>query len=176
MGDDPNLITLRISGHLGPLALAAFPAMVADQQGPDTILTGLLPDRSAFFGILAEVETLGLDLLEMRKRAPPSQSSDDSMLSAVVASAPEVATKLVAPLFDTFDDLAEDEQQELFETFHAWVEADGSLYAAADLLCCHHITVRARLHSIEEHTGRSLTRPRELAELCFAFEVRRRLR
>ncbi|MFD6156923.1 hypothetical protein ACFWF7_04235 [Nocardia sp. NPDC060256] len=70
MGDDPNLLTLRINGHLGPIALAAFPTMVVDQQGPDTVLTGWLPDRCAFFGVLAEVETLGLDLLELRFEVP----------------------------------------------------------------------------------------------------------
>lgn len=32
-----------------------------------------------------------------------------------------------------------------------------------------------RLHRIEERTGRSLSRPRDLAELCFAFEVHRLL-
>ena len=36
-------------------------------------------------------------------------------------------------------------------------------------------TVRHRLHRIEELTGRSLSRPRDLAELCLVFEVERRL-
>jgi len=31
--------------------------------------------------------------------------------------------------------------------------------------------VRYRLHRIEERTGRSLSVPRELAELCLAFEI-----
>ncbi|OBA73933.1 hypothetical protein A5641_00220 [Mycobacterium sp. 1554424.7] len=33
----------------------------------------------------------------------------------------------------------------------------------------------ARLRRIEELTSRSLSRPRDLAELCLAFEVERRL-
>ena len=36
-------------------------------------------------------------------------------------------------------------------------------------------TVRYRLNRIEERTGRSLSRPRDVAELCLAFEVNRRL-
>jgi DNA-binding PucR family transcriptional regulator len=47
--------------------------------------------------------------------------------------------------------------------------------AAAELLCCHPNTVRYRLRRIEKRTGRSLSRPRDLAELCLAFEVHRRL-
>lgn len=51
-GDDrrvdqaPDLYTLRISGHLGPTTLSAFPTMVAQLEGGDTLLTSLL-DRSA---------------------------------------------------------------------------------------------------------------------------------
>jgi hypothetical protein len=33
------------------------------------VLTGLL-DRSALYGVLAEIEALGLDLLEIRKLTP----------------------------------------------------------------------------------------------------------
>ena len=40
---------------------------------------------------------------------------------------------------------------------------------------CHPNTVRHRLHRIQELTGRSLSRPRDLAELCLVFEVERRL-
>jgi hypothetical protein len=61
----PELYTLRISGHLGPTALSAFPSMVAQLKGGDTLLTGLL-DRSALYGVLAEIEVLGLNLVELR--------------------------------------------------------------------------------------------------------------
>jgi len=38
-------------------------------RGADTVLTGLL-DRSALYGVLAEVEALGLDLVEIRQLRP----------------------------------------------------------------------------------------------------------
>jgi hypothetical protein len=38
-------------------------------QGTDTMLTGLL-DRSALYGVLAQVEELGLDLVEVRQLKP----------------------------------------------------------------------------------------------------------
>jgi hypothetical protein len=75
----PALYAIRIHGHLGATMLSAFPALVPRQHGADTVLTGLL-DRSALYGVLAGVEALGLDLLEVRqlpshRRSPESGES-----------------------------------------------------------------------------------------------------
>jgi monoterpene epsilon-lactone hydrolase len=67
MSDDPVLYQIRVNGHLGPTLLTAFPTLTPQQQGAETVLTGLLPDSSALFGVLAQIEALGLDLLEVRK-------------------------------------------------------------------------------------------------------------
>ena len=56
-----------------------------------------------------------------------------------------------------------------------WQDSDASVSAVADRLYCHPNTVRHRLRRIEKRTGRSLTRPRDLTELCLVFEVHRRL-
>ena len=69
----PGLYTIRIRGRLGATALSAFPSMVAELRGGETVLTGLLEDRSALFGVLAQIEALGLELLELRQiRARPT--------------------------------------------------------------------------------------------------------
>jgi hypothetical protein len=62
---------IRISGHLGPTLLSAFPAMASERDGRETVLTGVL-DRPALHGVLAEIEALGLDLLEVRQLGPPA--------------------------------------------------------------------------------------------------------
>jgi hypothetical protein len=49
----------------------AFPALQAEASGGDTVLTGPLPDSAALHGVLAEIEALGLELLEVR-RLPPA--------------------------------------------------------------------------------------------------------
>ena len=59
---------IRINGHLGATLLSAFPAMAWQRQGRETVLTGML-DRSALRGVLAEIDALGLDLLEIRQLA-----------------------------------------------------------------------------------------------------------
>ena len=73
MDPAPALYIIRINGHLGATVLSAFPAMAAQQHGAHTVLTGLL-DRSALYGVLAEVEALGLDLLEVRQLSPDRKS------------------------------------------------------------------------------------------------------
>ena len=57
---------IRINGHLGATLLSAFPAMAWQRQGQETVLTGVL-DRPGLYGVLAEIEALGLDLLEVRQ-------------------------------------------------------------------------------------------------------------
>jgi hypothetical protein len=49
--------------------------MVAELKGDETVLTGLLEDRSALFGVVGQIEALGLDLLELRqiRATPPTE-------------------------------------------------------------------------------------------------------
>ncbi len=63
----PGLYTIRIKGRLGATAQSAFPTMVSELEGSETVLTGSLKDRSAVFGVLAQIEALGLELVEMRQ-------------------------------------------------------------------------------------------------------------
>jgi hypothetical protein len=62
---------IRVRGHLGATTLRAFPAQQAETQGHHTLLRGMA-DRAALLGALAQIETLGLELLEVRRlpRAP----------------------------------------------------------------------------------------------------------
>jgi hypothetical protein len=100
---------------------------------------------------------------------------DGSILASAAVSAPDVLVKLVEPTIDCFAGLPDQERDVLFETFQAWVDNDGSMRTVGDLLFCHPNTVRYRLHRIEQRTGRSLSKPRDVAELCLAFKVHRRL-
>jgi hypothetical protein len=75
MDPTPAPYMIRINAHLGATVLSAFPAMTPQWHGAHTVLTGLL-DGSALYGVLAEIEALGLDLLEIRKLAPDRTSSE----------------------------------------------------------------------------------------------------
>ena len=62
-----DLYQIRIKGRLGVTALSAFPSMAHQVKSCETELTGFLGDSSALFGVLAEIEALGLELLELRQ-------------------------------------------------------------------------------------------------------------
>ena len=66
--------TIRIRGRLGATALSAFPTMRSEVQRGETALTGVLEDGSAVYGLLTQVEALGLEVLELRRVGPPTVS------------------------------------------------------------------------------------------------------
>lgn len=59
---------VRVRGHLGTVMLSAFPTLQAEIRGHDTLLRGVV-DQAALYGVLARIEELGLELLDVR-RAP----------------------------------------------------------------------------------------------------------
>lgn len=162
-----GIVHVKTDTHLANV-LALVSRMATDRVGV-----------SARFDDLRETaQALRYARLMLRGRADPAAPVavfDGSILASAAVSAPEVMVQLVSPMMQRFADLADDERQILFETFRVWLENDGQLGPAAEKLFCHPNTVRYRLHRIEQRTGRCLSRPRDLAELCLAFEVNRRL-
>ena len=63
-------VQIRVRGRLGRTMRTAFPALHAQAQGEDTVLTGTLADQAALYGVLARIEALGLELLEVRRGSP----------------------------------------------------------------------------------------------------------
>ena len=62
---------IRVGGGQDRRLRAAFPDLRAQRRGQDTILCGVLADQAALYGVLAQVEALGLELIEVR-RLPPT--------------------------------------------------------------------------------------------------------
>jgi hypothetical protein len=134
---------------------------------------------SAPFGDLRDTPQ-ALHVARMMLGGPTDSTSsvavfDGSLLATAAVSAPGVMVRTVGVALDGFGDLADDEREMLFDTFRVWRDTDASVGGAAEVLFCHPNTVRHRLRRIEKRTGRSLSRPRDVAELCLAFEVHRRL-
>ena len=69
----PQRYQIRVRGRLGQTIRSAFPSLHARADGGDTVLTGMLADQAALYGVLAEAEALGLELIEVR-RLPPCES------------------------------------------------------------------------------------------------------
>jgi hypothetical protein len=63
----PPRYEIRVHGPVGPTVMQAFPCLTATRSDHDTLLTGSLPDQSALYGVIHQLEALGLRLLEIRR-------------------------------------------------------------------------------------------------------------
>ncbi len=66
-GSEPRRYEIRVRGPIGPTMMQAFPTLAASRSGQDTLLIGSLPDQSALYGVIHQLEALGLQLLEIRR-------------------------------------------------------------------------------------------------------------
>ena len=48
----PQVYHIRVRGRLGQTMRSAFPALRARTDGGDTVLTGVLPDQAALYGVV----------------------------------------------------------------------------------------------------------------------------
>jgi sugar diacid utilization regulator len=158
---------------------------VKSDQKLDVIIALMSRTATARVGISAAYTDLrdtrqARHTARMMLRGPSDSASsvavfDGSVLATAAVSVPEVMIKTVGTALACFGDLPDEDREMLFETFRVWQDSDASVSAVADQLYCHPNTVRHRLRRIEKRTGRSLSRPRDVAELCLAFEVHHRL-
>jgi sugar diacid utilization regulator len=158
---------------------------VTSDQRLDRVVALLSRMTTVRVGVSAAFKDLrdtprALHVARVMLRGPTDSASsvalfDGSILATAAVSAPEAMVQTVGAALDGFGDLPDEEREMLFETFRVWQDNDASVRGAAEILICHPNTVRHRLRRIEKRTGRSLSRPRDVAELCLAFEVHRRL-
>jgi hypothetical protein len=65
--DGPTHYVIRVRGVLSDRLLIAFPGLRSRTDGGDTLLAGMLSDQAALHGVLAQIEALRLELLEVRR-------------------------------------------------------------------------------------------------------------
>ncbi|GAB3376683.1 PucR family transcriptional regulator [Amycolatopsis echigonensis] len=98
---------------------------------------------------------------------------DPSPLAALVANDPDEGQRLGDHVFGPVLDLPADERDLLLKTLHTYFADGGSTERAGQTLHCHANTVRYRLRRIRELTDRTLTDPRDVAELVAAMHALR---
>jgi DNA-directed RNA polymerase specialized sigma24 family protein len=92
-------------------------------------------------------------------------------VAVLAASAPDVMAQLAEAVLGSLNHLPDDERAVLIGTLRTWLACGGSAEATAKALYCHPNTVRYRLNRITEHTGRSVTDPRDVTELSLAVQA-----
>jgi len=60
---------ISVRGVLGDTLMSAFPALSGSARDGNTVLSGELPDQAALHGVLAQIESLGLELIAVRRTA-----------------------------------------------------------------------------------------------------------
>jgi len=58
---------ITVRGRLTDTMLTAFDGLHASPAAADTVLRGEIVDQAALFGVLERVESLGLELLDVRR-------------------------------------------------------------------------------------------------------------
>jgi hypothetical protein len=66
-GSEPERYEICVRGPIGPTIMQAFPTLAMSRSGQDTLLTGSLPDQCALYGVISQLEALGLQLLGIRR-------------------------------------------------------------------------------------------------------------
>jgi hypothetical protein len=70
---------IRVTGVLPPEALLDFDRLTASVEPVETVLHGPLRDQAALNGLLARLETFGVQVLEIRRlqdRDPPAKEPE----------------------------------------------------------------------------------------------------
>lgn len=62
-----ELYEIRVRGKQGPRLREHFPRLRGVSESPDTVLVGPLRDQSELHSLLSQVDSLGLELLELRR-------------------------------------------------------------------------------------------------------------
>jgi hypothetical protein len=62
-----SLYEIRVAGVLPPEALLDYGRLSASVQPVETVLHGPLQDQAALHGLLARLETFGVQILEVRR-------------------------------------------------------------------------------------------------------------
>ena len=60
---------ITVRGRLGEALLAAFDGVTATSSADGTVLSGDIADQAALYGVLERIESLGLELLAVRRVA-----------------------------------------------------------------------------------------------------------
>ena len=66
----PQRYQIRVRGRLGQTMCAAFPVLQARTDGDQTVLTGMLADQAALYGLLQKTRDLGLPLVSVNHVEP----------------------------------------------------------------------------------------------------------
>jgi PucR C-terminal helix-turn-helix domain/GGDEF-like domain len=162
-----GIVNVAVPAHLEQLVTVL-------RDGPLTRI-GVSPTYDDLMGTAYALRCARIAMTGSRLDEAPVTVFDESVMAVAAVGAPDIMKRVATNVLGGLDAAPAYERQLLLDTLAAWLDHGGSASRTGEVMFCHRNTVRARLRRIEELTGRSLTDPRGVAELCLAFESDRRL-
>jgi len=74
----PTQYEITVRGRLSETLLAAFDGLAATPAAAETVLRGEIADQAALYGVLDRIESLGLELLDVRRAEVPTHPTGGS--------------------------------------------------------------------------------------------------
>jgi hypothetical protein len=74
----PSYYEIRVTGVLPPEALLDFERLTASVEPVETVVHGPLQDQAALHGLLARLETFGVQVIEVRRLHEKDPSARDT--------------------------------------------------------------------------------------------------
>jgi purine catabolism regulatory family protein/PucR-like helix-turn-helix protein len=142
------------------------------------VLGTLAPARPAGIGIGVRPGALAVSLRQARSALPESRISGRHVHAADIASSRQLLATVPVERLQGYADAvlgaldAGERSAELVRTLTAFLEHNGHWEAAAAALQVHRHTVRNRIATVEELTGRRLASAHDRQELWLALRVR----
>ncbi|MFC4530492.1 PucR family transcriptional regulator [Sphaerisporangium dianthi] len=185
-GDDAHPETLGAMRLVWRMRTQYEVAVVALGEGTlEALVEGMTPVVCSSAGVSPVVDGLE-ELASARKLAelamrtcagcgPEIARLDRRLPAALVVAQPELSGRLTSEVLGALLALDAPDREVLLATLSAWLRCEGSAARAAGLLYCHRNTVFNRIRRVEQLTGRSVSRPRDIVELALALEAVRLL-
>ncbi|WP_377267522.1 PucR family transcriptional regulator [Peterkaempfera sp. SMS 1(5)a] len=149
------------------------------------LAAGLAGNPGARIGISSEVDGLAelpqaarLAVLALRTCSAGGEVAqlERRLPAALVAASPDLAAVLEQQVLGPLEGLDPDDRDLLLGALDAWLDCGGSVPQTAARLFCHGNTVRNRLRRLEQSTGLTLARPRDVVQLVLARDAWRIVR
>ncbi|MGA5097538.1 PucR family transcriptional regulator [Streptomyces lavendulocolor] len=157
--------------HLGELPLDALAAGLRAGAG---VRIGISPVVQGLDGLARARDMAALALRTCRAGGEVVRL-DARLPDGLLVSRPDLAAELAHQVLRPLYDLEPADRETLLATVGVWIEQGGSAAQAARRMFCHRNTVLNRLRRVEQITGLSLTRPRDLLRLTLALDAHRLL-
>ena len=63
----PTNYEITVHGRVGPALIEAFDGLTVSVEPKDTVISGEIADQAALHGVLELIESLGLELIDVRR-------------------------------------------------------------------------------------------------------------